>query len=55
MTHQYRQCIAVTVRASGEPDGFTWRGMTYHVVEVLARWHLCDRWWEHPTAIRAET
>ena len=53
MTHQYRQPIAMTVSASGDPGAFTWRGRTYHVVEVLARWHLRDRWWEPHASTRA--
>ncbi len=46
MAHQYRQRILVTLRASGEPGGILWRGAAYSVAEVLARWHLRDRWWE---------
>jgi hypothetical protein len=45
MAHQYRQRILVTLRANGEPSGLVWRGATYSVVEVLARWRLRDRWW----------
>jgi hypothetical protein len=46
MAHQYRQRILVTLRADGEPGEFIWRGVAYSVDEVLARWHLRDRWWE---------
>ncbi len=45
MAHQYRQRILVTLRANGEPGGIVWRDVAYSVVEVLARWHLRDRWW----------
>jgi hypothetical protein len=46
MTHQYRQPVVVTVSERGEPASFTWHGQRYHVAQVLARWHLRDRWWE---------
>lgn len=46
MAHQYRQRILVTLRANGEPGGILWRGAAYSVAEVLAHWHLRDRWWE---------
>jgi len=45
MAHQYRQRIVVMLRPNGEPRGIIWRDATYHVAEVLARWHLRDRWW----------
>ncbi len=45
MAHQYRRRILVTLRPSGEPGGLVWRDSAYTVVEVLARWHLRDRWW----------
>lgn len=28
------------------PQRFVWRGVTYHVAEILAAWHLRDRWWQ---------
>ena len=39
------QPVRVTRAAGGEPAAFAWRGAQYHVAEVLARWHLVDRWW----------
>ncbi len=38
--------VKVKVNAASEPVAFTWRGHTYHV-EVIGRWHLRDRWWDH--------
>lgn len=52
MTRHYGQPITVTVtvpRAEGSvgpPAAFRWRGVRYRVREVLATWHLRDRWWE---------
>jgi hypothetical protein len=47
MTHRYGQVIRVTP-AADRPGSFEWRGATYLVKEVLASWHLRDRWWERP-------
>ena len=50
MTRHYGQPIAVTAAESGagQPAAFRWRGVRYRVREVLATWHLRDRWWESP-------
>jgi hypothetical protein len=55
MAHQYGQPIHVTcaapgagAREVGEPQRFTWRGREHVVVEILAAWHLRDRWWDLP-------
>ena len=48
MTHRYLQPVQVTFAAS-ELKSFQWRGVRYLVREVLATWHLCDRWWERYT------
>jgi hypothetical protein len=55
MARQYREPIVVVLWPDGEPRGIVWRGAAYSVVEVLARWHLRDRWWAQPhaTASRA--
>jgi hypothetical protein len=48
MSRRYQEPIAVTLAPCwlGEgPVAFTWRGRQYRV-EVLATWHLCDRWWD---------
>lgn len=45
MTHRYRQPVQV-IYAAQELASFEWRGVRYRVREVLATWHLCDRWWE---------
>jgi hypothetical protein len=45
MAHQYLQPIQMTTRAD-RPISFTWRGMEYHITEILASWRLRDRWWE---------
>lgn len=49
MTRRYGQVIAVTSTGHA-PTGFRWNGVAYRVVEVLATWHLRDRWWETGTA-----
>jgi hypothetical protein len=36
--------VHVETNAAGEPVRFTWRGHVY-TGEVIARWHLRDRWW----------
>lgn len=47
MAHHYGLPSAVERDPeTGEPRSFVWRGVTYHVDEVLSRWHLMDRWWE---------
>jgi Family of unknown function (DUF6504) len=43
MAHQYGQPIEVTSLAS-EPQSFMWHGREYTIVEILAVWHLRDRW-----------
>ena len=48
MAHRYGEPVTVTLRPDGLPATFTWRGTLYTVVEVLAKWHLIDRWWVHP-------
>lgn len=45
MTRRYGHAISVTATGS-RLMGFQWNGMSYCVVEVLATWHLRDRWWE---------
>src|SRR5262249_35630481 len=45
MAHRYGEPVLVTLDAGREPAAFRWRGVTYAVTEVLARWHLRDRWW----------
>jgi hypothetical protein len=45
MAHRYGRPIVVTL-AAGVPRDFAWRGATYQIREVLATWHLRDRWWE---------
>jgi hypothetical protein len=50
VTHQYRHHILVAVAPNGEPASLVWHNMTYRVAEVLARWHLRDRWWEAQSA-----
>lgn len=46
MTKHYGDPILVAVSTSSKPRCFVWRGTMYHVQEVLAMWHLQDRWWE---------
>ena len=46
MTKRYGDPILVAVSSSDQPRCFIWRGTTYRVQEVLATWHLQDRWWE---------
>ena len=45
MTHCYHQPITVSTTPQGQPHAFTWRGREYRVLEILATWHLRDRWW----------
>jgi hypothetical protein len=47
MAHQYLRPVPVVVRG-GAPAGFRWKGIEYAVAEVLATWHLMDKWWAHP-------
>jgi hypothetical protein len=37
--------VRVEMRLDGQPRAFTWRHTTYHV-QVIAEWHLMDRWWD---------
>jgi hypothetical protein len=46
MTRRYGQSIQAQV-ANGRIYSFKWRGIRYCVYEVLATWHLRDRWWTH--------
>jgi Family of unknown function (DUF6504) len=45
MSRLYGQVVRVTCAAGREPTAFTWHGTQYRVAEVLASWHLVDRWW----------
>ena len=46
MTRHYGEQILVAQHTYvSHPRCFIWRGITYHVLEVLATWHLMDRWW----------
>ena len=45
MAHRYGHLVAVDA-IGGQPAAFTWRGVQYAVRDVLATWHLRDRWWE---------
>ena len=45
MTRLYGDLLLVAEHADS-PRCFIWHGMTYRVQEVLATWHLRDRWWE---------
>jgi hypothetical protein len=47
MAHRYGHPIHVTC-AAGQPSRFSWRDAQYTVAEVLATWHLRDRWWAQP-------
>lgn len=49
MTRRYGDLILVAESAYNQPRCFIWRGITYRVREVLAMWHLRDRWWEGKT------
>jgi hypothetical protein len=49
MAHRFGQPVQVTLAAS-LPVSFLWRGAHYPIAEVLATWHLRDRWWEAPAA-----
>jgi hypothetical protein len=42
---------------SAAPRAFTWRGVRYDGLQVLATWHVVDRWWEasNPYARRHAT
>ena len=44
MAHRYGHPIRVICDA-GDPHHFCWRDDDHVIVEVLATWHLCDRWW----------
>ncbi len=45
MAHRYAHPIEVT-RTGETLDSLIWRATTYRVLDVLATWHLRDRWWE---------
>ncbi len=44
MAHQYREIIHVE-HAGGKRVTFTWREREY-AGDIIAMWHLRDRWWE---------
>lgn len=44
MAHRYRHAVRVTY-VDGQPRRFVWRDRAYTVAEILATWHLRDRWW----------
>jgi hypothetical protein len=47
MTRRYGEPILVAQHTYvNHPRCFIWRGTTYHVLAVLATWHLMDRWWK---------
>ena len=46
MTKRYGDPIMVAEHLVKQPRCFIWRGTTFSVKEVLAMWHLQDRWWE---------
>jgi Family of unknown function (DUF6504) len=48
MAHRYGHPVAVTRGADGTPTHFGWKGAQWPVSEVLATWHLMDRWWVRP-------
>lgn len=58
MAHRYGRPVHVSVRGhskskpeceggrdGGTPVSFRWLGAEYPIREVLATWHLRDRWW----------
>ena len=47
MAHRYRHAVRVTC-AEGLPHRFRWREGEHTVAEILATWHLRDRWWVQP-------
>ncbi|MGZ3602615.1 MAG: DUF6504 family protein [Ktedonobacterales bacterium] len=53
MTRRYGHAISVTV-AGSHLTGFQWNDIPYRIVEVLAAWHLRDRWWEASEADGSE-
>jgi hypothetical protein len=55
MTQRYGDPILVAESTISQPRCFIWRGVTYRVQEVLAMWHLQDRWWESRTRGHADT
>jgi hypothetical protein len=46
MTKRYGDPILVAESTISQPRCFIWRGTMYRVQEVLAIWHLQDRWWD---------
>ena len=48
MTRLYGDPVLVALH-DDQLQCFIWRGTTYRVQEVLATWHLRDRWWDHPS------
>jgi hypothetical protein len=56
MTRHYGELILVAQHSySTHPRCFVWRGTTYRVLEVLATWHLQDRWWNPASQGDADT
>lgn len=49
MAHRYGQPVPV-ILAGDRPSSFEWHGAHYRVAEVLATWHLRDRWWARGSA-----
>ena len=52
MAHRYGQPVPVTL-AGDQPSSFEWHSAHYRVAEVLATWHLRDRWWARGSAAAA--
>lgn len=50
MAHRYTAPIEASCSDTNRPTSFVWRGARYRIAEVLATWHLQDRWWEPPSA-----
>jgi hypothetical protein len=44
MAHRYALPVLVDLGPDGVPTHFSWRGERYRVRQVLAMWHLRDRW-----------
>lgn len=55
MSRFYDEPIVVTLAADGTPTRLVWRGTTYRVRQVFARWHLRDRWWAASSGASAST
>lgn len=45
MSRHYDRPVECEADAAGQPTRFRWRGVVYHVVEVIDSWIEVGEWW----------